>query len=516
MKGVSDEQMLANRSNENIRSIVIASPVALSTYVPMPHALYPTCDSNLLKESVDLDDSGDISRSVGASQKHELWWDADSGILNSRTRHTIKVPAGDSVAADDDDASTAGSGSPDQSLHHLLDCILGGGDVILSLSWSIGGATGGRAPWDRGGDSVAMEEKDVTQERRPLGKAVLRRDDLLPLVRQKSASAVLRLPIEPNPGIGAASEGWRGAPSAPAFFPLCVSYRREPSAVARRKLRGRDRRPGGSRAVEDLALDRGEEKEQNGVRVSSGDIESARVGHAVEQAELSGQAECGRGVVLGVKRGDESKVNYAVSIADRRTGTPQRSEDAFAESFGDGLVESCNNNQGNDTVVRGSSRIEDSLPTRATVCVRVENIDFAAATTATTLESEVDNVVWASFEFPRQVERRRGDVFVWRPESIDNDGSEVHWSPPAATFRREGGLERASLEWRVEVRVDKGRGLVYLLCPNSVRSRPRVSCGGGICDSLGLGSVGSGWTICFWCKESFESAPLQTRVRRNT
>lgn len=353
------------------------------------------------------------------------------------------MPAGDSITAAD--TSTAGNGSADRLLHYLLDCLLGGGDVILSLSWTIGGANGGRAPWERGRDSVAVEEEVVTQERRPLGTAVLRRDDLLTLVRQKSASAVLRLPIEPSPGIG-----WIGAPRVPEFFPLCVSYRREPSAVARRKLRGRDRRPGGSRAVGDVVLGRGEGKEQSGLEVSSGDTESARVSPVVEQAGLSRQAECGRDVVLSVKRADESSVSYAISSAGQRM--PQRSEDAFAESVGDGLVESCNN-KGNDIGVCESSCIEDSLPTCATVCVRVENL-VLAATAALTVGSEMDNVVWASFEFPRQVERKRGAVFVWQSDRIDNDSYQVHWSPPAASFRREGDMEHSSLEWRVEVRGD--------------------------------------------------------------
>lgn len=391
------------------------------------------------------------------------------------------MPAGDSITAAD--ASTAGSGSADRLLHYLLDCILGEGDVILSLSWTIGGATGGRAPWERGGDSVAMEENNMTQERRPLGTAVLRRDDLLPLVRQKSASAVLRLPIEPSPGIG-----WIGAPRAPDFFPLCVSYRREPSAVARRKLRGQDSLSGGRRAVRDMVLGRGEGKEQSGLGVSSEDTESAGVSRVVGQAGLSGQANCSRDVDLSAKPTDESGVNDAISSTNKRTGTPQRPEGSFAESFSDGLVESCNN-KGGDAVVCESSRIEDSLPTHATLCIRVEKLDLtaaAAATEALTVGSEMDCVVWASFEFPRQVERKRGAVFVWRPDSIDDDSSQVHWSPPADNLRREGNIEYASLEWRVEVRGDRGRGVVYLLCPNSVGSRPRVSCGGGTRDRFGL------------------------------
>ncbi|CAM9309942.1 unnamed protein product, partial [Discosporangium mesarthrocarpum] len=190
-------------------------------------------------------------------RSHYLWWDADSAILNSRARHAVKMPApAETMIVGDDGGGGGGVGQAT-----LLDWIFGPGDVVFSLFWSTGAGAGvgpvgekdkpnvierervgegdgeGGGRGNRGGQQRCVKQCCA----RRMGTAVLRRSDLVGLVQQRSACLVLHLPIEPrdkwdcctdcNNGVGA------GQPpaSTPTHFPLSLSYRREPTAVARRK-----------------------------------------------------------------------------------------------------------------------------------------------------------------------------------------------------------------------------------------------------------------------------------------
>lgn len=400
-----------------------------------------------------------------AGQAHELWWDADSGILNSRARHTIKIPGGtlDKLPDTIDENATDGTGHGtefpgDRSLNNLLDCMFGQGDVSLLLFWSASGAgLGQRAPSHRvGGDG---ELEDGKQERRPLGKTALRRSDLLPLVRRTSGRVVLELPIE-------ATRGRSAALPSPDTLPLSISYRREPLAVARRKSlvgAGRrreaadegDGRAGGKKRGHDLH-DRDVSGAFEGPRgaYARGTYLTGRPLHVSSLHRVGKERPRGEASREGDRNGtfDESW-----SLPHGAPRTPERSVEVDDSAAGGGVGSPGSRDSKSDSCVRPSSRAEHMLPARTTVCVRIDSIDFSSgAAGMEALASPEEFVTWASFEFPEregfgQGGGKDGVVWVWRPGRQGGAGQDVHWSP-AVSARREGGRDRVPLEWSVEVR----------------------------------------------------------------
>jgi hypothetical protein len=143
------------------------------------------------------------SSSSSSSSAGSLWWDADSAVLNSRARHTVRVPSSSRVGADAAEHSA------------LLDAVCGDSDgIVLELRWS--GNTTVSA-------SASTAERTVTQPL--LGTAVLSRAQLAALLTAHSSVQHLSLPVT------AAADALS---IVPAVLPLAVSYRREPSTVARR------------------------------------------------------------------------------------------------------------------------------------------------------------------------------------------------------------------------------------------------------------------------------------------
>lgn len=381
-----------------------------------------------------------------------------------------------SVADSTGDGGGAGSGggtatAEDRPLNTLLDCMLGNEDVVLSLFWSAGGA-GARqsALWDdgNGGGGVgggahegnaAVETTTTTttkeQRRSPLGKVVLRRSDVLPLVRRTSASVVLRLPIKPaGAGAGAgAGEGDKAAAlPVPETLPLSVSYRREPSAVARRKSRGwSGRREVGQAA----ALGVGGESQEPPQEL---DASSCEAGGALSQEGASIHPS----KAVGLGKAEEKEESGEISDHGRERGK-------LAEGGGSGGGDDPPGSEARDsrghTLVHRSSRTEHLLPARTKLCVRVESVclETGFVEEGRTAGKEGDDLLWVSFEFPGagsggQAERKRRGVFVWKPGGGGGGEEaklpEIHWSPPAAAVVSQGGRcgRVAPLQWRIEVR----------------------------------------------------------------
>lgn len=413
---------------------------------------------------LDLDIVGTDTPTTTAGKTHELWWDADSGILNSRARHTVKVPGGilDKPAAPGS-AGSAGGGAGQSSgdagtdavattteggsLNNLLDCMFGREDVVLSLFAGVAAAgTGGarpEAPWGDGGGGRAGESVATSKRqggRSLIGKAVLRRADLLPLVRRTSARAVLRLPIEPADDTGAGV-----LLAAPEALPLSVSYRREPSAVARRKSRGR----GGRREA------RSEESHQ-GLDVSC-DADVAGLPSAADlgKEEAEGGGEC---EASGVRGQDASP--GAVSSSSPPHGGASAPEKGFGGSGdGGGSPDSCESATG--PPARRTSRTEHLLPARTKLCVHVDSVRLTSGVGDVGGEEQV--LLWVSFDFPGpesggRPERKRGGVYVWEPgDEKEERRREVQWSPAVVAARQEERDLVALLRWRLEVGM--------LLCP---------------------------------------------------
>lgn len=424
--------------------------------------------------SLDLE-AGNTETPPTAGQTHELWWDADSGILNSRARHTIKVPGGmlDNLPAGTADSSGSGESSglasaEDRSLNSLLDCMFGRDDVVFSLYWSAGGVGGRqRAPRseiDGGHGEKAPNREEVAdkQERSPLGKAVLRRSDLLPLIGRTSARVVLSLPIEPT---GADEGGMASVLPVPEALPLSISYRREPSAVARRKHRG----SGGRREVGDQPAagsgDVSRREEILGFR--QGLDESCEVDSAQGQADIVGhpsKEDLGKAEEKGVGNEDreEGQAQRGRHGEGLSVSTPKNGSGAEAGSDGGGSPES--RERDSHTLLHRSPRTEHLLPARTNLCVGVESFSLAAdIVNAGKIAGKEKSLLWVSFDFPRpegsgQVERQRGGVFVWKP-AVGKKLREVHCSP-VAVANRVGGCDRmtAPLQWSIEVRAQ------YLLC----------------------------------------------------
>ncbi|CBJ27795.1 conserved unknown protein [Ectocarpus siliculosus] len=427
---------------------------------------------------LDLDIDGTDTPPTTADQTHELWWDADSGILNSRARHTVKVPGGilDKPAAPGSAGSTgggAGQSSGDAGtaavattteggpLNNLLDCMFGHEDVVLSLFAGVAAAgTGGarpEAPWGDGGrgrvgESVATSKRQGG--RSLIGKAVLRRADLLPLVRRTSARAVLRLPIEPADDTG---EGVLLA--APEALPLSVSYRREPSAVARRKSRGRcGRREAPS------------EESHQGLDVSC-DAEVAGLPSIADlgKEEAEGRGEC---EASGVRGHDASP--GAVSSSSPPHGAASSPEEGFGGSGdGGGYPDSCESATG--PLARRTSRTEHLLPARTKLCVHVDSVRLTSGVGDVGGEEQV--LLWVSFDFPGpesggRPERKRGGVYVWKPgDEKEERRREVQWSPAVVAARQEERDLVALLQWRLELPVTIDAAFVEFVNTQSLELR---------------------------------------------
>lgn len=419
-----------------------------------------------------MEGAGDSYSAIAISQAHDLWWDGDSGILNSRARHTIKVhgdvvgklpdgPTHDSRDAGGGGGSGGGgeAGAPeDRLLNGLLDCVFGRGDVLLNLFWSSGEAGAGqREPQPRHHGHGAA--RPGGKAHRPLGKAVLRREDLLPLVRRTSARVVLRLPIEP-----ASAEGRDGELRPPETLPLSVSYRREPSAVARRKsCASSGRRVAKEGAVGDVERDG---KDDDGSLQGVG-VELMRDGGQARGGEhLNGDysfdgsfganpSEGDKEGVGGEARGERQRGGASrkpLPSHRRGAGSPEASVDggAFVGNDPHDSRESERKKAGSR-----SPRTDHLLPARTTLCVHVTSISWM---NSSTLATKGEGSMWASFDFPGPgghgvEQRKRGGVFVWQPEA---EGGETkreneHWSPPVAA-NEEGACDRVPLDWRVEVR----------------------------------------------------------------
>ncbi|CAM9748503.1 unnamed protein product, partial [Choristocarpus tenellus] len=121
--------------------------------------------------------SGNVNCSSLANtghRAHTLWWDADSAILNSRTRHAVKVKAlggsmtdlglgspslsdqkgdwrgGITTAGDFDHGNEVHEGSGEGELGKLLDCIFGPNNITFLIYWSAGDGTGDGAKMGAG------------------------------------------------------------------------------------------------------------------------------------------------------------------------------------------------------------------------------------------------------------------------------------------------------------------------------------------------------------------------------
>lgn len=416
---------------------------------------------------LDPDIDSTDARPTTAGQTHELWWDADSGILNSRARHTVKVPggildepaaagsaggAGGGAGQSSGDAGTAAVAATTEggSLNNLLDCMFGREDVVLSLFGGVAAAgTGGarsEAPWGHGGGGRAGESIAMTKRqggRSLIGTAVLRRADLLPLVRRTSGRAVLRLPIEPADDTG---EGVLQA--APEALPLSVSYRREPSAVARRKSRGRSGRREARSEESHQGLDVSCDEDVAGLP-SAADL-------GKEEAEGGGEYEASGGRGEDVSPGE-------VSSSSPRHGAASAPEESFGGSGdGGGSPDSCESVTGNLT--RRTARTEHLLPARTKLCVHVDSVRLTSASGVGDVGGkEQGQLLWVSFDFPGpesggRPERKRGGVYVWKPgDEKEEKRREVQWSPAVvATPQAERDLV-ALLQWRLEVSCCCGR-----------------------------------------------------------
>ena len=419
-----------------------------------------------LQASLDVKGGGDSDSAVAISQTHDLWWDGDSGILNSRARHTIKVhgnavgklpdgPTNDSRDAGGGGGSGGGgeSGTPeDRLLHGLLDCVFGPGDVGLNLFWSSGEVGAGqREPQPRHhGHGEARTGGD--RAHRPLGKALLRREDLLPLVRRTSASVVLRLPIEPS-----SAEGGDGELRPPETLPLSVSYRREPSAVARRKSHASSARRA---AKERDGKDDDGFLQEVGVKLMRDGGQARGGGHLTGDYAFDGSfganpSEGNEESVGGETRGERRQSGdscKSLPSHPRGAGSPEGSVDGGTSVGNDshGSRES-----GRKMLGIRSPRTDHLLPARTTLCVRVTSISWM---TSSTLVTKGGGFIWASFDFPGPggygvEEMKRGGVFVWQPEAGGGETKREneHWSPPVAA-NEEGSCDRVPLDWRVEVR----------------------------------------------------------------
>lgn len=375
-----------------------------------------------------------------------------------------------SSATDGSSGGSGGSGdlassAEDRSLNRLLDCMFGRDDIVLSLFWSAGGiGARQRAPWsetdgehgEKGPNAEAVAEK---QERSPLGKAVLRRSDLLPLVGRTSARVVLSLPIEPA-GRGKGGKG-HGL-TVPTALQLSISYRREPSAVARRKYRGSSER---RQVADQAASEDGDGSRREGCQGTyQGMYESCEVGRAQGQTDVTGQpAKADLGKTEEKGGGGEDPEEGQVRSGRRHgasgsVSTPKKGPGAEGGSDGGGGSPDSWESDSH-TLMHRSSRTEHLLPARTKLCVGVERFSVGAEfVDAGKVAGKEKSLLWVSFDFPRnggggQTERKRGGVFVWKPGVEANLRPEAHCSPVAVANRAgRGDRVTVPLQWNVEVR----------------------------------------------------------------
>lgn len=377
-----------------------------------------------------------------------------------------KVPDGPT----DDSRNTEGGGSSgrgggetstpeEQSLDGLLDCVFGRGDVVLTLFWSSGEAGAGQREPQHRHDGHGEAGADGNKQHRLLGKAVLRREDLLPLLRRTSARVVLRLPIEP-----ATADGMMGELRPPETLPLSISYRREPSAVARRKSRvsggRRDAKEGAIGGVPCCRKDSEGSLQEVGMRLrcdvgqarGKGQLGGGNVFDSSFDASPSRGDEEGVGDETGEGRQQGETLRKPLPVLPQGVASPEGSVDEGASVTND----SCGPwESGRKTLGNRSPRTDHLLPARTTLCVRVKSISW---TSSSIISAKGDRFLWTSFDFPEPggygEEQKRGSVFVWQPGA---GGGEVkrdneHWSPPVAAKGEESAYDRVPLEWRVEVR----------------------------------------------------------------
>lgn len=330
----------------------------------------------------------------------------------------------------------------DRSLNGLLDCMFGREDVVLSLFWSAGVRQGGTH-----GDAEGTRPAEK-QRRSPLGRVVLRRADLLPLVRRTSSRVVLRLPIEPTDG-----SDKREVLPAPEVLPLSISYRREPSAVARRKSRSSRAGLGGQVARAPV--------DGRGAERGSGEM-SQFLDALSEIGSTAGNAS--RSTVDPSK--EEENVKRDETIGEEGE-YPEQGESPSWPHKGDttgvevgsnigGSADSCESD--GDTLGHRSSGTELLLPARTKLCVRVENV---VLTTCVDEDGGGGNtsdeiLAWVSFAFPGpnagdQAKRQKGGVFLWKPADEQARQREVHWSPAILASRDDGHDRVAPLGWSMEV-----------------------------------------------------------------
>lgn len=362
-------------------------------------------------------------------------------------------PNGNHGAQDPDSISTTAlaSGkatSPEEhSLESLLDCLFGRGDTTLSLFWS-----GGSSAVDHlqaHGDARQEGEQERRDgghdedERRLLGTAVLRRADLLPLVRQTSARIVFKLPIRPSSSN--ADEFVRLLP--PDVLELAITYRREPSAVARRKSHGWCAR----RRTESETLPAIDRSNAHDLQESHQELNS--LDDAMNAPEFSSGDSCDD------DRNSSSDQEQSVND-DQAPSSPRRASEPPEGSVGESAGNSFASSRESEKVPvdDAPSRTEHLLPARATVCFRVEHFTLTSGVVSGH-EAHSDSergLLWVSFTFPaaesmRQKARKQSGVFVWEDRAQQAEQGKTYWSPTVAAGM-DGERERIPLDWDVEVK----------------------------------------------------------------
>lgn len=388
----------------------------------------------------------------------------------------------------------------DVSLGRLLDCMFGEGDVRLSLFWSAGGCGAERnqqqSPREASVGQVRREQSDEDsgnrrQERRCMGTAVLRRDDLLPLVRRSSARTVLTIQIDPHPGShadggSAVAGGDSTSFPPPRVLPLSVSYRREPTAVARRKSRGWSCRREANVRQEEESLgsfgtgERDRECQEKDLDMPGGggcDVRSQNgppideVGLASDSGsvDVKERGRYGLGGRVEDDGGDTSKENP--QGLEKARATTGEGKAAYCEHFsGTGSPDSRSDVDNSSATsgssgafVHRSSRTEHILPAHTTVCIRVDSIYFLRPL----LPHDIRDMAaydgdgtclayWASFAFPKLESWGRGEQQTSSGVSWGNGRDEngmdreEYWSPAVPSTRQDGS-DGVPLAWRVEV-----------------------------------------------------------------
>lgn len=336
-----------------------------------------------------------------------------------------------------------------------------------------------------------------------MGTALLRRTDLLPLVRRTSARAVLRLPIErPSPSNAEGSSGGdRGgreaAPdekasaaiffSAPDMLPLSVSYRREPSAVARRKSRAwSGRQEPKTKEGSGVGTEGERESPEDGddvcrssrgiARGEGGDTTDylqpnlglSRNGGKNIDSNVTGDADSERMSVGGAGETPQSIDGIAQTMCDdgRASHGELCSGNNSLKARGDFSSSSSSSSTSADSggaLVHHLFRTETLLPAHTTLCIRVDSINFVSPSSDDNVPGS--NVMydeegpafayWAGFTFPSPDcwgrEQQEKCETLGRGGGGENGMGEEEYCSPALPAVWEGGVRRVALEWCVEV-----------------------------------------------------------------